>query len=242
MKALFDPVEWRDWKLNFAKEQIERFTVAQRPDMVESLKERYLPYVFSTVLLQDLRLQPIAYYRLETLKELYDADWTTLYRTNIKAVMEAYRNGTLKVVSGAVSYWYNGHMKIAPTREPVNLEEELPKWRAEHGPEGIGANRSLLRFPNLLLCLLIRAILRESPMTHAYTNNPICLALPWSGLIHTILVLDDTGSAYLELFNEDCSSLGFDPFMIPSDIVRGSVDLVTACVEIEAQFLATDLN
>ncbi|OJD11353.1 hypothetical protein ACJ73_09557 [Blastomyces percursus] len=81
--------------------------------MVESLKERYLPYVlnrtppgppFNIPPSEPPGLQPIAYYRLETLKELYDVDWTTLYRTNIKAVMEAYRNGSLKVVEGAVSY------------------------------------------------------------------------------------------------------------------------------------------
>ncbi|QSS50277.1 hypothetical protein I7I53_10909 [Histoplasma capsulatum var. duboisii H88] len=143
MKALLDPAEykkWRDWKLAFAKRQIERYTAEQRPDMVKGLKEDYLDYVLNRIPPEPVvppseppGLQSIAYYRLELLKPLVNEKWAALYVPNIKAVMEAYRNGSLKVVKGATSYWYNGHMKIAPTREPVNVEEELPKWEAEHG-------------------------------------------------------------------------------------------------------------
>lgn len=75
------------------------------------------------------------YYRIEELKNMFNASpsLTICDKNNIKAILEAYRSGTLKVQLGYASYWYNGILKRGLATNAIDLDEALPRWRAEHG-------------------------------------------------------------------------------------------------------------
>ncbi|QSS62608.1 hypothetical protein I7I51_02347 [Histoplasma capsulatum] len=75
----------------------------------------------------------------------------------------------LKVVKGAVSHWHSGQMKIGPT-----LEEELPKWRTEHGEGDIGANRFYMR-KNNFKTLLWRIIIKSQPGGRGHGHSELAL-------------------------------------------------------------------
>lgn len=52
--------------------------------------------------------------------------------------------------------------------------------------------------------------------------------VPGIDIVHEITILDDTGSAYLELFVDDCGYLGFNRQLIPAHLDCGYEDLATA--------------
>jgi hypothetical protein len=52
--------------------------------------------------------------------------------------------------------------------------------------------------------------------------------VPGIDIVHEITILDDTGSAYLELFVDDCGHLGFNRQLIPAHLDCGYEDLATA--------------
>jgi hypothetical protein len=57
-------------------------------------------------------------------------------RTNLEAVLDAYRRCTLKVDSG-VTIWFAGHMIRGPHnsfRPDLNVFHEAPELRAKYGP------------------------------------------------------------------------------------------------------------
>lgn len=57
--------------------------------------------------------------------------------TNAEAIIKAYKDGSLSIETGKVSYWFNGKRKTALTRrDDVDLVEMVPKWREEEGGKG----------------------------------------------------------------------------------------------------------
>lgn len=73
------------------------------------------------------------------------------------------------------------------------------------------------------------------------------VAVRGSPYVQRIEVLDDTGSSYVELFDDDCVVLGFDSFNPPSSITYRSAilstangDVVRTLIKVMVQFVAPD--
>ena len=75
----------------------------------------------------------------------------------------------------------------------------------------------------------------------------LLIRVPGIDIVHEISVLDDTGSTYLELFQDDCWSMGFQPNRIPRSVFGYRDALITVNgmiwvdkVLMQVQFITTD--
>ncbi|KAK2811613.1 hypothetical protein FQN50_001955 [Emmonsiellopsis sp. PD_5] len=144
-------------------------------------------------------LDPIVYDRLMGLEYMIkNKVFSEDYLVNTRAAMAGYRSGTLKLTPGLRTYWYGGKIVVGPTTEVLDIAEKLPEWREKYG-EG-------------------------APWIEELSVTVTVSAL---GTAHNMIVLDDTGSAYLELFYDDCLALGFNLDLIPQEIYRGDIRLMT---------------
>ncbi|KAJ9263327.1 hypothetical protein DTO195F2_2983 [Paecilomyces variotii] len=260
LRALWDPVEYqryRDRQLTVANK-----AVAQWPD--SPLYRRRVQWIQTHTPegpvippSEPTGLTLITYHCIEILKDTL-ANYTLLNeseRISIDALLHAYRSGSLAPQPGLVTYWYNGIQTENPGPPGSQRTEVIERWEKEHGKGSLWIEtvRSLTDANPQMAALSIYPRQPQNnfnPLTDeimAHHNIHILVRIVGFQNVQLITVLDDTGSSYLELFMDDCLSLGLDPSNIPASLNCGIERLTTANgiirvrkILVEVQYIASD--
>ncbi|RMJ20810.1 hypothetical protein PHISP_08319 [Aspergillus sp. HF37] len=128
---------------------------------------------------------------------------------NRDAILNAYRRGDLKVVSGQMSVWFAGNLVIGPVPESEfsldDLVANVPEWRKKYGPGRVWEERPCRRYRQRKCQGILPAA--DDNWTHLFSVRARLIGQ--SEFISIDNILDDTGSDFLELFSrDDCIDLG----------------------------------
>ena len=87
---------------------------------------------------EPLGLEPIVYYQIFTLHRFFENTQLSdgQQQTNIRAVIQAYRPGSLRQDPNYVTIWWNGIQveRLKCDEEwDFDYDDALPRWKADHG-------------------------------------------------------------------------------------------------------------